>query len=366
MEDLSLLYIKLCDSYNSKPSNEIKKLLKGKAAGRLLRLDLSKVYISKKSIPVLSDMISLCSSMTALDVSRGQLDNDDLIVLVDAMKTHPSLNYLNLSFNELSLPAGKVVLDLVKNNTNLIKVDLENTLISDNYKNRIALQLELNSSRESQKKDLCFGPHEGGDIDLGIGVAGHIVRNRLHLGSACGDADEHYDCNSDIGDNIRLKDRETTTENIKKEEKLQLSQSGMPGIAEDYLIENPNMSVSLPAGQINVRLAQPQYMIDITKEMFNKNEKWTDSVFPPSAASIVTQGTLSDRSRRCSSIGWIRASCAPGCDSPSLFIDQTKPSLPILGHFADHWLCNTLLVLSRYPKYLTKLFTKVCIVTESS
>ncbi|KAJ9471442.1 Calpain-type cysteine protease DEK1 [Diplonema papillatum] len=364
MEDLSWVFEKLCNERGVKVTREVQRMLRGRTAYGLRELDFSRAYLPKKVYPVLADLVSFCCNAQTLNVSHGQVDNESLGHLELALAEHPSLTSLDFSHNdELSLAAGKQLLDAARANTNLLHVDLQHTAVSEVYQNRIQLQLELNEAQLVHAKELT---NETGDDMGGVGKPCAVIRTRLQLGSAEGVDDEEWDDYSNPDDESAVAARLESEQRVLEHESLVLGSPGQPDEPDEELIVCPPQTVTRAPGELvtSVEPACRQNIETITTELFDSTAplaRWTDPVFPPSPASLITQGGVLQRQRKCRKVSWVRASQAAHIDKSrpvTLFHDQSRPSPPMPGVWANTYLLHSMSVLVRHPQLLTRLFTK--------
>eukprot|EP00755_Sulcionema_specki_P036500 Sspe_Gene.107069::Locus_85141_Transcript_1_1_Confidence_1.000_Length_2724::g.107069::m.107069 len=368
-EKLGGIYTRLCGEHGIKVDGQLLGQIAECTALRTVELDLRKVYVSKTSLPVIAEMVKICSNLTTLNASHSQLGNDGLEVLAQAIEDHPSLTFLNLSNNPLSLPSAKRLFAMVQENPNLVKIDITGTDISDAYRDRIELQTTLNASRGYTGKDLS---NDDGDPASGLGKGAAVVRKRLGLPPPNEGDDEEWEWDSNLDDHAMVCDR------MAKEKAETWEEMVVTGVQSPEIDDEEDDDIILPTVQgvppvvengddhaacplLNPMPVRPQKMSQIVESLFDSpsGTKWTDPHFPPSPECLVTRGGRALRERRCKGIRWVRAPDVPGCQYPTLFADPVHPSAPVMGVFADAWLGSVLAALVRHPAVLTRLFGKV-------
>ena len=296
MEDAAQAYESLCKIRNAKVSSELTKELRGRACGRITELDLQRVYVAKSMVPLIADLITLFSNLQILDLCRAQLNNDSIALLYDVLVAHPSIHTLDFSHNEISLPAAKLLFDLACNNTNIVSISLSDTDMSDAYRNRIAMQLELNRGKDIQKKELSY---HTGDSDMGIGMGTILLRKTLGYGPPEGPQDEEWEVDSNLEDNLFAAAAEETEAKAVEAERVLAATPGCAEYAADTPLEQLvfNSADDTDTDQIQRTPLRPQDLVAISRSLFNpkdgEDKKWTDETFPPSEVSLVTSGMLS-------------------------------------------------------------------------
>ncbi|KAG5497963.1 hypothetical protein GH5_02759 [Leishmania sp. Ghana 2012 LV757] len=110
----------------------------------LTSLDLSRNFIGRKGILPLLDVIEGAGQLRSLDLRDQQLGNDVVEVICARLRGHPSLLKLNLSNNPITLAVSSALLDLVKENSVLQYVLLQQTFVRSAMVTAIEVQLEKN------------------------------------------------------------------------------------------------------------------------------------------------------------------------------------------------------------------------------
>eukprot|EP01006_Ploeotia_vitrea_P043996 TRINITY_DN66796_c5_g1_i1.p1 TRINITY_DN66796_c5_g1~~TRINITY_DN66796_c5_g1_i1.p1 ORF type:complete len:932 (-),score=78.20 TRINITY_DN66796_c5_g1_i1:1670-4465(-) len=358
---INYAYEKKCEELSVRPNKLVN--------GILTQLDLTDltmelVYLGAKGVLALVSVIRLLRSLQTISLKNCQLTNEAVVMLANVCKIHPSISKLDLSDNTITLPAAKALLDLATENPNVVAITLNNTDISDNYIQRITLQVEQNAGRSQPHKDNILIDEETRGISS--------------------DPTEEWEWNSNYKD--KHWEAEIQERDIEEDKKgLQaipfdpddVSVSGVVVVGGAYNNNNTSSSTNNHAGgggggflrrassdgQLNVLLHSPvlhsQSVTDILRQLVEKNLLWTDPDFPPEASSIWTKLARRHQLRHNRAVVWKRASDLGDNNNPPELWPQDAPlSAPVQGEqLGDCWFINALgLVYRWYPGLLKRLF----------
>eukprot|EP00758_Cryptobia_borreli_P007713 Tbor_TRINITY_DN5324_c2_g3::TRINITY_DN5324_c2_g3_i1::g.3926::m.3926/K04739/PRKAR; cAMP-dependent protein kinase regulator len=141
-------------------------------------IDLSNNYVGNRGIIALLEVVKTLPNFRYLNISNQKLYNTDLSddtikgnatvdKVVEVLKSHPSVNSLDVSENPISNYAGRRLLGLVQVNHNICRVNMKNSRVDFDLRNRINMQCEKNTTAiwESEKheddEDKGFGEKHG-------------------------------------------------------------------------------------------------------------------------------------------------------------------------------------------------------------
>ena len=109
-------------------------------------LDLSNNFVGPKGLLPVLEVVKVSSGLRYLSLRDNQLTNKCVMNLADVVQTHKGITALDLSNNPITIGAGKAILEMVKVNTQLEEVYLENTCVKEMLLRAIDVQLKKNQT----------------------------------------------------------------------------------------------------------------------------------------------------------------------------------------------------------------------------
>eukprot|EP01063_Lacrimia_lanifica_P024011 TRINITY_DN319_c0_g2_i2.p2 TRINITY_DN319_c0_g2~~TRINITY_DN319_c0_g2_i2.p2 ORF type:complete len:879 (+),score=441.58 TRINITY_DN319_c0_g2_i2:215-2851(+) len=149
MPNLQQVYRDQCAAHNVKV-NSIEKDLP--TDGVLRTLDLSSTMVGPNGMKPFLEVIALCPDMESVVLKGQKLTSECVQEVVTALKGHPGVTSLNLSDNHCPL-AGPAILDLVKNSTQILELDMTDCSIRPMFQKLVDLQLNKNKELAGIKVD---------------------------------------------------------------------------------------------------------------------------------------------------------------------------------------------------------------------
>ena len=135
------VYVRECERFDVSCNSGIRSTLaeNPEAFDAMHQLDLSRNCVGCRGLlPVLS-VIEKCRNLEVLNLEGNCLSNDNISELCRALKSHENLRRLSLSANPISYAAGKSLLGLIREKTELRDVELVNTLMNPALANLVSL-----------------------------------------------------------------------------------------------------------------------------------------------------------------------------------------------------------------------------------
>ncbi|CBZ24714.1 putative protein kinase A regulatory subunit [Leishmania mexicana MHOM/GT/2001/U1103] len=122
----------------------------------ILEIDLSNNYVGNRGLLAVLDVIEHLSCFRSLNATDQKLYNSDFSEeavkgnavidrIVEVFKAHPTANSLNLSNNPISNYAGRKLLSLAQVNQRMCLIEVSDTRIDFDLRNKIAKQCEENT-----------------------------------------------------------------------------------------------------------------------------------------------------------------------------------------------------------------------------
>ncbi|CCW61914.1 unnamed protein product [Phytomonas sp. EM1] len=119
-------------------------------------IDVSNNYLGNRGILALLDVVKVLPKIRFLNLSDQKLYNTDLNqssvkgnatidAIIDVCKTHPTLTSINLSSNPIGNYAGRKLLALAQVNKNVSRIEITNTQIDFELRQRIKAQCDENT-----------------------------------------------------------------------------------------------------------------------------------------------------------------------------------------------------------------------------
>eukprot|EP01063_Lacrimia_lanifica_P041627 TRINITY_DN9762_c0_g1_i1.p1 TRINITY_DN9762_c0_g1~~TRINITY_DN9762_c0_g1_i1.p1 ORF type:complete len:503 (+),score=223.32 TRINITY_DN9762_c0_g1_i1:170-1678(+) len=167
-----------------KPNKHILEHLKAEASIEDLEtLDLDKTYVGNRGLMALLDMIEQAPSFRSIDLAHQKIYNTDLspgsikgneVVdrVVEICQSHPAVTSLDFTGNPLSNFAGRKLLHLVNENSNIVGINLNDTRIDMDLVGHISAKCDKNLKVywEKQNEAMDNGGEATNDDD-GFGAA---------------------------------------------------------------------------------------------------------------------------------------------------------------------------------------------------
>jgi hypothetical protein len=147
-KSLREVYDEACREHCAHPNSNFLKLLPDKPSVGLSLdvLDLSRNYIGDRGlIPVLT-VVQRSHAVSTLLLMENGLRNAAVKALCATLARHPTINKINLSDNYISEGAGKALEALVRSNTKIVELEINNTKIDVDLRLRIKEVVAHNAS----------------------------------------------------------------------------------------------------------------------------------------------------------------------------------------------------------------------------
>eukprot|EP01060_Flectonema_neradi_P001114 TRINITY_DN1066_c0_g1_i6.p1 TRINITY_DN1066_c0_g1~~TRINITY_DN1066_c0_g1_i6.p1 ORF type:complete len:3448 (+),score=680.05 TRINITY_DN1066_c0_g1_i6:119-10462(+) len=116
----------------------------------LFEIDLSSNVIGCRGVMALLQVVAVCRSLRKLGLRGNSLDHRCVLHIIDVAKTHKSLQKLDLSHNRIGT-CGKAVYELLRINSHITDVALDNTYIDAYMLKKISERLSANRQAASLK-----------------------------------------------------------------------------------------------------------------------------------------------------------------------------------------------------------------------
>lgn len=171
------LFLQACKQQGVKtPNPELVAFFQGhETFDSIQEIDLSNNYVGNRGLLAVLDVIEHLSCFRMLNAADQKLYNSDLneeavkgntVIdrMVEVLKVHPTTNALNLSNNPISNYAGRKLLSLAQVNKRMCRIEVTETRIDFELRNKITKQCEENtrnlwdSEQEvNAKPEVAFG-----------------------------------------------------------------------------------------------------------------------------------------------------------------------------------------------------------------
>ncbi|KAL9654599.1 hypothetical protein ABK040_006661 [Willaertia magna] len=135
-----------CDSFECKPNSGVKSLIEENKLMIGGKIELGAVYLGDKGLPPFLHSIKDLP-FESLQLQNQGLRNAATQTIAEALKKHPTVTAINLSSNLISIAGALSLIELVKENTNIKYINLENTYVEQKFKDRIEKYLDKNRSK---------------------------------------------------------------------------------------------------------------------------------------------------------------------------------------------------------------------------
>ena len=136
-------YRKCCTNYNVKVNSIVGKF---PTDGSMTELDLSSTLVGSNGVRPILDVVRKCPELRTLNLKGQRLTSEAVGEVVETLKGHPGLTDLNISDNHCPL-AGPALLELVRKNTKLLSLKIEDCAIRPMFQKLINMQLEKNGGK---------------------------------------------------------------------------------------------------------------------------------------------------------------------------------------------------------------------------
>eukprot|EP00906_Rhabdomonas_costata_P006735 RCo009774 len=139
------IYTESCKKFGCKRNSAVYQLLSDVPDDfdGIEELDLSNNLIGSKGTLALLGVLSACRRLARLSLRGNSLDYKAVTELAQVLKLHPSLTKLDLSNNRVGT-AGKALLDMLRQNSRVLELVLENTYIDSYMMKKINERLAAN------------------------------------------------------------------------------------------------------------------------------------------------------------------------------------------------------------------------------
>ncbi|ESL08495.1 hypothetical protein TRSC58_03802 [Trypanosoma rangeli SC58] len=108
-------------------------------------VDLRRNYVGAMGLQAMTSLLAKNDQLQELHLPGSGLSNDSVVFFCRAMMKHPRLARLDFSRNDISLAAGLALLSLVRQNCNVVDVNLSETQVPDAVMKKLQLTLEQNN-----------------------------------------------------------------------------------------------------------------------------------------------------------------------------------------------------------------------------
>ena len=135
-------YTAKCKEVDCKINSRLLKSLKA-ATTALTELDLSMNYVGPKGLVPVMGLLAANATVGRLDLSNNGINDEVLPIITKTISEHTGIYAVNMSYNE-ELSQGKLILDMVRDNTNITVIQLDQTGIYDTLVERIMSQIKMN------------------------------------------------------------------------------------------------------------------------------------------------------------------------------------------------------------------------------
>ncbi|RNF06504.1 hypothetical protein TraAM80_04008 [Trypanosoma rangeli] len=130
-------------------------------------VDLRRNYVGAMGLQAMTSLLAKNDQLQELRLPGSGLSNDSVVFFCRAMMKHPRLARLDFSRNGISLAAGLALLSLVRQNRNMVYINLSETQVPDAVMKKLQLALEHNNLLAARAVAVAAPPGAAADTPSG-------------------------------------------------------------------------------------------------------------------------------------------------------------------------------------------------------